>query len=345
MGPRGAATAPTTDTPTEPVTTAVVAVAVGEGLSRLLRSVGVHEVVAGGQSMNPSTAQILEAVERAPSEVGDRAPEQQEHRRRSREQVDELTEREVDVVPTHSVVEALAALVVYDPDAPLDVNVGGDGRRGERACAPARSRRPCATASPSAVRSRRVTGSRSRATGSASRRRLGSRGGDRAGRPAGRRRQRARHGARSVPTRARPTPARAARAPRPGAPARRGRGARGRPAALPVSSSASSSRGGGAARASRSASSPRTASPSCGPSVTQSLAGSSRWGSTTVLDLLEHYPRRYHDRTAHRGHREPRGRRRGDRLRRGQEGVGAVGRDSGGRSSRSRCSTAPRTSG
>ena len=49
----------------EPVTTAVVAVAVGEGLQRLLRSVGVHEVVAGGQSMNPSTAQILEAVDRA----------------------------------------------------------------------------------------------------------------------------------------------------------------------------------------------------------------------------------------------------------------------------------------
>src|SRR5262249_45374779 len=47
----------------EPVETAVVAVAVGNGVGRLLTSLGVQVVVAGGQSMNPSTAQILEAVE------------------------------------------------------------------------------------------------------------------------------------------------------------------------------------------------------------------------------------------------------------------------------------------
>ena len=46
-----------------PVTTAVVAVGVGDGIRRLLTSLGVQQVVAGGQSMNPSTAQILEAVE------------------------------------------------------------------------------------------------------------------------------------------------------------------------------------------------------------------------------------------------------------------------------------------
>ncbi|MEP6893360.1 MAG: DAK2 domain-containing protein, partial [Gaiellaceae bacterium] len=45
------------------VTTAVVAVGVGEGIRRILTSLGVQQVVAGGQSMNPSTAQILEAVE------------------------------------------------------------------------------------------------------------------------------------------------------------------------------------------------------------------------------------------------------------------------------------------
>ena len=50
------------------VTTAVVAVGVGDGIRRLLVSLGVQEIVAGGQSMNPSTAQILEAVERCPSE-------------------------------------------------------------------------------------------------------------------------------------------------------------------------------------------------------------------------------------------------------------------------------------
>ena len=50
--------------PVEHVTTGVVAVAVGDGLQRLFASLGVQHVVAGGQSMNPSTAQILEAVQR-----------------------------------------------------------------------------------------------------------------------------------------------------------------------------------------------------------------------------------------------------------------------------------------
>ena len=95
--------------------------AVGEGLQRLLRSVGVHEVVAGGQSMNPSTAQILEAVDRAPAEAVVVLPNNKNIVAVA-QQVDDLTEREVGVVPTHSVVEALAALVVYDPDATLADN-------------------------------------------------------------------------------------------------------------------------------------------------------------------------------------------------------------------------------
>jgi hypothetical protein len=110
-----------TDAPGEPVTTAVVAVAVGEGLARLLRSVGVHEVVAGGQSMNPSTAQILEAVDRASADAVLVLPNNKNIVAVA-QQVDDLTAREVGVVPTHSVVEALAALVVYDPDETLANN-------------------------------------------------------------------------------------------------------------------------------------------------------------------------------------------------------------------------------
>jgi uncharacterized protein len=119
---REARDGPPTDPDALPVTTAVVAVAVGDGLRRLLRSVGVHEVVAGGQSMNPSTAQILEAVERAPSASVVVLPNNKNIVAVA-QQVDELSGREVGVVPTHSIVEALAALVVYDPDAALAENV------------------------------------------------------------------------------------------------------------------------------------------------------------------------------------------------------------------------------
>ena len=109
------------EVPSDPVTTAVVAVAVGDGLQRLLRSVGVHEVVAGGQSMNPSTAQILEAVDHARADAVVVLPNNKNIVAVA-QQVDDLTPREVGVVPTHSVVEALAALVVYDPDATLADN-------------------------------------------------------------------------------------------------------------------------------------------------------------------------------------------------------------------------------
>src|SRR5439155_11736370 len=54
--------------PAEPVPTAVVAVATGDGIRRIFHSLGVQQIVAGGQSMNPSTAQILEAVEAAPAD-------------------------------------------------------------------------------------------------------------------------------------------------------------------------------------------------------------------------------------------------------------------------------------
>jgi uncharacterized protein len=120
----GAASAPDgRDAQAEPTTTAVVAVAVGEGLRRLLTSLGVHEIVAGGQSMNPSTAQILEAVERCRSDSVVILPNNKNIVPVAG-QVDGLTNKRVEVVPTTSVVEALAALITFDPDADLAANVG-----------------------------------------------------------------------------------------------------------------------------------------------------------------------------------------------------------------------------
>jgi uncharacterized protein len=107
---------------TELVTTAVVSVGVGTGVRRLLTSLGVHEIVAGGQSMNPSTAQILEAVERCPADAVIVLPNNKNIVPVA-QQVDALCDRRVEVVPTQTVVEALAALVAYDPQAPLESNL------------------------------------------------------------------------------------------------------------------------------------------------------------------------------------------------------------------------------
>jgi hypothetical protein len=115
----GAAGAGADDAPA--VETAVVAVAVGEGVRRLLQSLGVQRIVAGGQSMNPSTQQILEAVDACNAESVVVLPNNKNIVPVAR-QVDALTAKEVAVVPTTSVPEALAALVDYDPDAALGAN-------------------------------------------------------------------------------------------------------------------------------------------------------------------------------------------------------------------------------
>jgi dihydroxyacetone kinase-like predicted kinase len=103
------------------VATAVVAVATGAGIGRLFRSVGVQSIVAGGQSMNPSTAQILEAVEASPAAEVVVLPNNKNIIPVA-EQVDALTAKRVVVVPTHSVPEGLAAAFAYDPEGTVDAN-------------------------------------------------------------------------------------------------------------------------------------------------------------------------------------------------------------------------------
>ena len=163
-----AAPAPVVHAPEDMVETAVVAIAVGDGVRRLLASLGVQEIVAGGQSMNPSTAQILEAVERCPSESVIVLPNNKNIVPVAR-QVDALTEKSVAVVPTHSIVEALGALGGVRPRRRSADQRRRAGRGGRAYAAPARSRSRCGTPWPSAGRSERATGSRSAATASASR--------------------------------------------------------------------------------------------------------------------------------------------------------------------------------
>ena len=105
----------------EPPTTAVVAVATGGGIRRIFRSLGVHQVVAGGQTMNPSTAQILEAVEAAPADEVVVLPNNRNIVPVA-EQVVSLSHKTVHVVPTHGIAEGFAALLAYDPEAPAAAN-------------------------------------------------------------------------------------------------------------------------------------------------------------------------------------------------------------------------------
>ncbi|MCU1496501.1 MAG: hypothetical protein JWM47_454 [Acidimicrobiales bacterium] len=105
----------------EPVTTAVVAIATGEGIRRIFHSLGVQQVLTGGQSMNPSTAQILEAVEAANAQEVVILPNNKNIIAVA-EQVDATTTKTVRVVPTRGIPEGFAALLAYDPEACCDAN-------------------------------------------------------------------------------------------------------------------------------------------------------------------------------------------------------------------------------
>ena len=96
--------------------TSVVAVVVGDGVGRIFRSLGVRVLVAGGQSMNPSTADLVAAVEATGSSQVVLLPNNKNIRPVA-EQVNALVDQTVTVVPTNSIVEGFAALLEYDPDA------------------------------------------------------------------------------------------------------------------------------------------------------------------------------------------------------------------------------------
>ena len=104
------------------VTCAVVAVASGDGLVELFAQLGVQGVVTGGQTLNPSTAELLSSVEAVNASQVIVLPNNKNIIAVA-EQLDALTTKSVRVVPTTSMPAALAALVVYDPEADVDVNL------------------------------------------------------------------------------------------------------------------------------------------------------------------------------------------------------------------------------
>lgn len=106
----------------EPAATAVVAVANGAGVQRIFHSLGAHRIVVGGQSANPSTAEILGAVREAPSDAVVVLPNNKNVVPVA-VQAAEQAEKDVRVVPTRNLSEGLAALVAFDPQAEVEANV------------------------------------------------------------------------------------------------------------------------------------------------------------------------------------------------------------------------------
>ncbi len=107
--------------PEEPVRCSVVAVCTGDGIRRIFRSLGVHHVVSGGQSMNPSTADLLDAIEKSRSDEVVILPNNKNIVPMA-EQAARQASKPVRVIPTKGIQEGFAALLEYDPEGDADSN-------------------------------------------------------------------------------------------------------------------------------------------------------------------------------------------------------------------------------
>jgi DAK2 domain fusion protein YloV len=103
------------------VDTAIVAVVAGEGLSNVFTSLGATAIVPGGQTMNPSTKDLLQAVDVVPSEKVVILPNNK-NIVLTANQVQSLTSKTIEVVPTKTIPQGVAALLAFDYEADLETN-------------------------------------------------------------------------------------------------------------------------------------------------------------------------------------------------------------------------------
>jgi uncharacterized protein len=103
----------------EPGNIAVVVVSPGQGLSKIFASLGVAAVVAGGQTMNPSTQDILGSFENLPTDKVIILPNNK-NIIMAANQAKEVTVKNVQVVPTRTVPQGLAAMLSYLPDGQVE---------------------------------------------------------------------------------------------------------------------------------------------------------------------------------------------------------------------------------
>jgi len=105
--------------PCEPGKIAVVAVSPGLGLSRIFASLGVNAIVEGGQTMNPSTEEILKSFENLPTDQIIILPNNK-NIILAAQNAASLSVKKVKVIPTKTIPQGLNVMLRYDPDGDLD---------------------------------------------------------------------------------------------------------------------------------------------------------------------------------------------------------------------------------
>ena len=100
----------------------VVSVCVGDGIGDVFTNLGVDGLISGGQTMNPSTQDILEAVNKVPAETVFVLPNNK-NIIMAAEQVDALTPKNVVVIPSKTIPQGVTAMLSYNPEGTNEENV------------------------------------------------------------------------------------------------------------------------------------------------------------------------------------------------------------------------------
>ncbi len=102
--------------------TAIIAVVSGDGLADIFTSLGVADIVPGGQTMNPSTKDLLQKVESVMSDKIIILPNNK-NIMATANQVHSLTKKTIEVLPTDTIPQGVAALLAFDYEADMQANV------------------------------------------------------------------------------------------------------------------------------------------------------------------------------------------------------------------------------
>ncbi len=97
-----------------------VSVCMGEGIGAMFRDIGVDTVIEGGQTMNPSTQEIIDAVMRTPSEYVFILPNNKNIKMVAMQASELISERKAIVIPTDTVPQGISAMIAYNPDSQAD---------------------------------------------------------------------------------------------------------------------------------------------------------------------------------------------------------------------------------
>ena len=100
----------------------VVSVCAGAGLADVFQNLGTDGIISGGQTMNPSTQDILEAVNKVPAETVFVLPNNK-NIIMAAQQVDALTPKKVVVIPSKTVPQGVTAMLNFNPEASEEENV------------------------------------------------------------------------------------------------------------------------------------------------------------------------------------------------------------------------------